>query len=193
VAGVARCTGLAAPLALTACSPIVRVAVLPTVDTRGNVGAEAKLTLALGLVTKFDHLGSPPHTNTGVLALPVEGGGGVRVHGPAQGVITAGTGFEYASVGSDVRDLGLRAALLASVRHYEPRPHTSPGTTLQGALLVTAWKGAPTHVLGIWGASVFALGPTLESALMIEDTSASGHFGLGLTLEWYRLTQWTVR
>jgi hypothetical protein len=184
--------GLAAPLALTACSPIVRLSALPTVDTYGNVGAEVKLTLALGLVTKWNHLKSPPHTNTGVVVHSVAGGGGVVwPRGPAQGVVTFDGGFEYASVGSDLKDLGFRAGLLGSVRHYAPRSYDSFGLTLQGSLLLTAWKGARTSVLDNPGSSVFALGPTLETAWMGEAAGSSGHFGLGLTLDWYRFTEWS--
>lgn len=117
----------------------------------------------------------------------------MRGRGPSGTVLAVDGGVEYDKVASEVRDLGFRVAALASMRRHDQAPSASVGGALQGALLLTTWKGKPSEILGLNGSSTFALGPTVEAAWMSEPSGSSGRLGLGLTLDWYRLTEWTVR
>jgi hypothetical protein len=171
-------------LAVAGCSLVGRITIMPTVDTHGGVGAEAKLTGAIGLTTKVDHAKSESST-IGLLDVPASIVGAVGEKEGSPGELGFDVGFEYAQVGRDPGNVGFRGGALFSQRVRV----TGSVPPLLGATLSTAMP----FVLSRSGESRLALGPCIDAMTLGEGDYARSQIGAGISLDWYDLTEWTVR
>ena len=180
-------------LALTGCSFIGRATLMPTVDTNGVVGVEAKLTGALGLTTQFDHEKSQGGA-IGLIALPASLVGAVGERRGSSTELGFDAGAEYALVGRERGNLGFRAGASFSER-FAPSGSAPPiaGTTVSTAMLFTvSASGSSTGVVAESRKRI-ALGPCIDATVLGREQYQRGQVGAGISIDWYDLTQWTVR
>ena len=187
-----------ASLGQAACSQLVRLAAGPSLDTRGGVSVEARLSASLGAVGTFDH--DTKHVrHPSALVLTATGTVAARDVGRSSARAVGGVdaGIEYAYTAPHRGDVGFHAGLLTAIRN------DALGVSLDAAVPFTFYRAGPTDQ-STDSRVHLALGPMAVVSLSGEDgyppvatteryEQAVGRFGLGASFELYRLTQYTIR
>ncbi len=167
------------------CSYVIGASVLPTKDTDGEVGVEARLNFGTGITNAWPK-NSGDVGRTAAVLLPA-GSAGLRfASGETCVPLHGGAGF--ASLGPEAGDIGFNAGLLGVLTACPDRP------SLRGAGLQL---GAPFTLLRDdgWTHKYLTLGLLFEAAMLTpggETNEVTGRFALGPSLQFYGLTQWAL-
>lgn len=184
--GQLLCASLA--LSLGGCSYSAGVSVLPTRDTNGETGIEARVVLSSGISNEWPKRLEEPRTGT---VMPSTYGGFRKSLSESSGACASlGAGLQYENVARRPTLVGIRAGTYAVYGSCDAG-HNPKGASLQLAPLFTLQQGDQTN----HGYSYVTLGPLLEAALIGADASdpnERGRFGVGVTLDYLRIKRWTL-
>lgn len=166
-----------APL-LSGCSYTFRTAVVPTLDTQGNVGMQITVGAGGGITDPQKY--PDEHQRVGVIGPGLEFGGGVVAGGTPN--YAAAVSFDYVEVARNPGTLGFRFGVYGGAYGTSFAKQQGFGG-FRGALQFNVARPAKGQML--------TLGPLAQVTLRDPGPSPA-EVGLGLALDWNFVESWSL-